>query len=256
MNHTLQQFSLYIESLSRTCDIVIALPTDIRGPLQGIFFNDGHNVWHDEDATYQRAWRLGACVDFNQLQIGVVSVSCAPGVARLDEYAPFEDASLVGVREWLNRPCGGKATTYLRAMVDIVLPLATQQHTFKSTWMMVGSSMGGMISLTAMIEYPTLFTRIAGLSNAFWFAQAAFLRYVEHAHLSGHHHVYLDVGLAESYDKEENDKYLQSNEAIAQVLLQKPLGSLTFVRVVGGEHHEASWSQRIGAILAHMCALV
>lgn len=254
MNHSVHQFTMYIDVLARACDIVIALPLHIRGPLQGIFFNDGHNVWDDETATYKRAWRLGEVLDFNQLQIGVVSVSCAPGLARLDEYAPFEDASIVNVRDWIHRPCGGHAKTYVQAMIDCVLPLATQNHTFKPTWMMVGSSMGGMVSLTAMIEHPNVFTHIAGLSNAFWFAQATFLSYVEAAELHEQHHVYLDVGLAESSDPIENEKYLKSNEAIAQALLKKPLGSLTFVRVVKGEHHEASWSQRIGAIVQHMCA--
>ena len=39
------------------------------------------------------------------------------------------------------------------------------------------------------------------------------------------------------------------NVAIAQALLNKPLGSLTFVRIEDGLHHELAWKERIGPIL-------
>jgi predicted alpha/beta superfamily hydrolase len=252
MNHQLFEKVLTSKSLKRNLLVHIALPTRIDGPLQGIFFNDGQNVWDDEQASFGVSWGLKDAIDFNQHQICVVSVSCAPGLDRLDEYSKFVDESIVGKADWIDRACGGKADLYLKEVVEVILPFANTFASLKPSWLMVGSSMGGVISLTAMVEYPHIFTKIAGLSNAFWFAQKQFLDYVTHAELSLNHHVYCDVGTLESGIESENSVYINSNVDVVQALLKKPLGSLTFVRVVDGKHHESDWSKRIGSILVEM----
>jgi predicted alpha/beta superfamily hydrolase len=249
MNHQLFEKVLTSKSLKRNMLVHVALPTRIDGPLKGIFFNDGQNIWEDEQASYGTSWGLGEAIDFNAHQICVVSVSCANGMDRLDEYSKFIDSSLVGKTPWITRSCGGKADIYLKEIVDVILPFASTFANLQPTWMMVGSSMGGVISLTAMIEYPHLFTKIAGLSNAFWFAHEEFLNYVKAADLNLHHHIYLDVGTNESGIQDENSAYIDSNVAIAQALLSKPLGSLSFVRIKEGIHHESDWRKRIGSIL-------
>ena len=252
MNHHLFEKVLTSKSLKRNLTIHIALPTRIDGPLQGIFFNDGQNVWEDDQASFGTSWALGEAIDFNEHQICVVSVSCADGMHRLDEYSRFEDDTLIGETEWITRVVGGKADVYLKEVVEVILPFASSFASLKPTWVMVGSSMGGVISLTAMIEYPHLFTKIAGLSNAFWFAKEAFLNYVANATLLPHHHVYLDVGTKESGIQPLSEAYIASNVAVANALLHQPLGSLTFVRVMDGKHNEMDWRQRIGSILKEL----
>lgn len=252
MNHQLFEKVLTSKSLKRNLLVHIALPTRIDGPLQGILFHDGQNVWDDGQASFGVSWGLKDAIDFNEHQICVVSVSCAPGMERLDEYSKFVDETLIGKTEWITRHTGGKADLYLKELVEVILPFSNTFANIKPTWMMVGSSMGGVISLTAMIEYPHVFTKIAGLSNAFWFAQETFLNYVKAAELNLYHHVYLDVGTHESGIQNENSAYIDSNVDIAQALLQKPLGSLSFVRVFEGKHHESDWRKRIGSILIEL----
>jgi predicted alpha/beta superfamily hydrolase len=249
MNHQLFEKVLTSKSLKRNLLVHVAVPTRIDGPLKGIFFNDGQNVWNDEQASFNQSWGVGEAIDFNLHQILVVSVSCADGMARLDEYSKFVDTSVVGQTDWITRPVGGKADLYLKEIVEVILPFAQSFATTEPSWVMVGSSMGGVISLTAMIDYPHIFTKIAGLSNAFWFAKDEFLDYVNNAQFSLNQHIYLDVGTKESGIQELNETYIESNVAVAQVLLNKPLGSLTFVRIEGGLHNELAWKQRIGAIL-------
>jgi predicted alpha/beta superfamily hydrolase len=249
MNHQLFEKVLTSKALKRNMVVHVALPTRIDGPLKGIFFNDGQNVWDDEQASFGTSWGLEDAIDFNEHQICVVSLSCANGMDRLDEYSKFVDTSLIGKTDWITRSCGGKAEIYLKEVVEVILPFANTFSHIEPTWMMVGSSMGGVISLTAMIEYPEIFTKMAGLSNAFWFAKDEFLNYVKNALLNYHHHVYLDVGTSESGIQSENTAYIDSNVDIAQALLSKPLGSLSFVRIVDGIHHESDWRKRIGSIL-------
>ena len=255
MNHILSETNLFSSMLNRNMLVHVAVPTRIDGPLQGIFFHDGQNIWHDHQASFGRSWRLADALDFNEHQIMVVSVSCAEGLARLDEYAKFKDASLVGLRDWITRPCGGLADVYLKQVVDVLLPFAATYAPLKDTWIIVGSSMGGMASLTAMIEYPHVFTKMAGLSNAFWFSHDAFLDYVHNASLSTYHHIYLDVGTAESGLQHENAMYMSANDRVVKALVDKPLGSLKYVKVLDGQHNEEAWSQRIGSILKQLLSI-
>lgn len=249
MNHQLFEKVLTSKALKRNLLVHVAVPTRIDGPLKGIFFNDGQNVWNDDQASFNQSWGVGEAIDFNLHQILVVSVSCADGMVRLDEYSKFVDTNVVGQTDWITRHVGGKADLYLKEVVEVILPFAQSFASTLPTWMMVGSSMGGVISLTAMIEYPQIFTKIAGLSNAFWFAKDEFLEYVNNAQFSLNQHVYLDVGTKESGIQKESETYINSNVAVAQVLLNKSLGSLTFVRVEDGLHNELAWKERIGAIL-------
>lgn len=249
MNHELYEKVLTSKSLKRNLLVHVAVPTRIDGPLKGIFFNDGQNVWNDEQASFNQSWGVGDAIDFNLHQILVVSVSCADGMARLDEYSKFVDKSDHFPADWITRAVGGKADLYLQEVVDVILPFAQTFANTQPTWMMVGSSMGGVISLTAMIEYPHIFKKIAGLSNAFWFAKDEFLEYVNNAQFSLDQHIYLDVGTKESGIQKESETYINSNVAVAQVLLNKSLGSLTFVRIEDGLHNELAWKERIGSIL-------
>ncbi|MBS3991177.1 MAG: hypothetical protein KGZ51_03825 [Erysipelothrix sp.] len=249
MNHQLFERILTSKALKRNMLVHVAVPTRIDGPLKGIFFNDGQNVWNDDQASFNQSWGVGEAIDFNLHQILVVSVSCADGMDRLDEYSKFVDKSGEFPVDWITRDVGGKADLYLQEVVEVILPFAQSFANCKPEWMMLGSSMGGVISLTAMIEYPHIFKKIAGLSNAFWFAKEEFLDYVKDATFSLDQHVYLDVGTKESGIQKENQIYVDCNVDVAQVLLDKPLGSLTFVRVEDGEHNELAWKERIGGIL-------
>jgi predicted alpha/beta superfamily hydrolase len=114
---------------------------------------------------------------------------------------------------------------------------------------MAGSSMGGLISMVAMCRYPKVFTKIACISNALWFAPNPMAQLIEVSEVNGNS-VYMDIGLKESDKPQENDAYIESNRAIASIWAKKGLRRFTYCEIEDGIHSESAWSLRIGKILS------
>ena len=139
---------------------------DQRYPVLYMF--DGHNVFFDEDATYGKSWGLEEYLVFSEAPIIVAAVECshAADYGRLKEYCPFRRCEMDGV----GRLCGkGKETMdwfvkVFKKYVDNHFPtLPDREHTF-----IAGSSMGGLMSLYAVMEYNHVFSRAAALSPRHW----------------------------------------------------------------------------------------
>ena len=138
---------------------------DLRYPVLYMF--DGHNVFFDEDATYGKSWGLGEYLDATETQIIVAAVECNhhPDNGRLSEYSPFtfrtpQFKKVVGrgklTMDWM--------TTAFKAEIDREFPtLPERENTF-----IAGSSMGGLMSLYALLEYNHIFSRAAALSPSLW----------------------------------------------------------------------------------------
>jgi predicted alpha/beta superfamily hydrolase len=181
----------------------------------------------------------------------VVGVSCADGLDRLDEYSPFHNKDIVGLRDWLTRPAGGLGNEYIDWIVSDLVVWIKERYTVEDNFLMAGSSMGGLISMAAMCRYPQIFTRIACLSNALWFAPEQMANLIESSTVTGNV-VYMDVGLAESQNSRENQAYIDTNRKVASIWATKGCASFQYREVAGAIHSESAWSQRIGRILSDL----
>lgn len=136
----------------------LAADPDARYPVLYMF--DGHNVFFDQDATYGKSWGMKEYMDQTQTPLIIVAVECnhAPNNARLSEYSPFtfQEENLGRIRgrgkwtmEWLVQE--------LKPMIDAQYPTLPQREaTF-----IAGSSMGGLMSLYALVAYNHVFSRAA-----------------------------------------------------------------------------------------------
>ncbi len=211
---------------------------DRRYPVLYMF--DGHNVFFDEDATYGKSWGMGEYLDRTGTQLIVAAVECnhSPDNGRLSEYAPYSfQAPGIGritgrgrqTMEWLVRT--------FKPMIDREFPtLKGRKDTF-----IAGSSMGGLMSLYALLEYNRVFSRAAALSPSLWFAAGKLDEMVRGAKVRPGTILYMDYG---SRELGNHANMARQFSRMAGRLLEK--GILLDCRIVpGGNHCEASWERQI-----------
>src|SRR5215510_3458436 len=172
-------------------DVDIYLPasyriaTSRRYPV--VYMQDGQNL-SDPATAFAGTWDLEAALErlaARGLELIVVGVHHA-GEDRLTEYSPFPDRKLGG----------GEGELYLSFLVNTLKPRIDRlfrTRTECDETAILGSSMGGLISLYAYFRHPSVFGRAGVMSPSLWFGQGAILDYVGAAKAPGGR-VYLDVG--------------------------------------------------------------
>ena len=211
---------------------------DLRYPVLYMF--DGHNVFFDEDATYGKSWGMGEYLDATQTQIIVAAVECNhhPDNGRLSEYSPWSFYN-----GGIGRVAGRGRTTMewlvhdFKSEIDRDFPtLPGREHTF-----IAGSSMGGLMTLYAVMEYNRYFSRGAALSPSLWVAPGKVDPLIRTARISPGTVLYMDYGSREIGNHAQTFKLL--GRAAAGLLDRRVL--LDFRIVPGGDHSEASWERQI-----------
>ena len=211
---------------------------DLRYPVLYMF--DGHNVFFDEDATYGKSWGLGEYLDATETQIIVAAVECNhhPDNGRLSEYSPFtfrtpQFKKVVGrgklTMDWL--------TTTFKEEIDREFPtLPERENTF-----IAGSSMGGLMSLYALLEYNHIFSRAAALSPSLWVSGNKVESLIRTSRPAADTVLYMDYGARELGN---HSGMLRQLGKAAALLTEKRL-LLNFRIIPDGEHCEASWERQI-----------
>lgn len=205
-----------------------------------LYMFDGHNVFFDQDATYGKSWGMKDYLDYTQTQLIVAAVECNhhPDNGRLSEYSPFtfEDPKLGHVdgrgaqtMEWFVHT--------FKPMIDAEYPtLPDREHTYIG-----GSSMGGLMSLYAVLVYNEVFSRAAALSPSIWFATEQLAQMIRTADLGPDTVVYMDYGSREMKFHENMERQFGK---VTALLLERHV-ILNSRIVLGGNHCEASWERQI-----------
>lgn len=210
----------------------------LRFPVLYMF--DGHNVFFDEDATYGKSWGMKDYMDATETQMIVAAVECnhSPDGGRLSEYSPFSfsDPNLGKIK--------GRGRITMDWMVNVFKPMVDEQfptlpdrdHTFIG-----GSSMGGLMSLYAVLEYNRVFSRAAALSPSIWFATDQLERMIRRTRIGSGTVIYMDYGSREM--KFHPNMAHQYGEVTAMLYEKKVM--LTSRIVPWGDHCEACWERQI-----------
>ncbi|MFP4435674.1 MAG: alpha/beta hydrolase [Chloroflexaceae bacterium] len=239
--------AVWSPQLGNNRDILVYLPPDYddgaeRYPV--IYMHDGQNLF-DQMTSFSDEWCVDETMeelaqqDIKAIIVGIPNMSDR----RIEEYSPFESEKY-GV---------GRGEDYLTFICNTLKPqidrgfrtLADREHTG-----IMGSSMGGLISLYAFFRYPEIFGFVGAMSSAFWFADRAIFDMVADApQVSGK--IYLDVGTAEGEETVADTRRMRS------LLLEKGYQAdtqLSYVEEPGGLHNEAAWAGRLRAALVFLLA--
>jgi predicted alpha/beta superfamily hydrolase len=139
-------------------------PPPVTRRYPTLYFNDGENVFDERTAYVHEDWKADETLELLAKEgIEAIAVAIPNGrEARMDEYNPWPVTLPMKVLPvWATRrEMGGKGDAYLSFVVDTVKPLI--DRSFPTTadrraTGIIGSSMGGLISLYALAAHPGIF---------------------------------------------------------------------------------------------------
>lgn len=205
-----------------------------------LYMFDGHNLFFDEEATYGKSWGLGEYLEWTQTPLIIAAVECNhhPDNGRLSEYSPFDFKTRNFGQVW------GRGRITMEWMVNVFKPeidenfrtLPEREYTFIS-----GSSMGGLMSLYAVLEYNHVFSRAAALSPSLWLARGNVEQLIRDARLDPFTVIYMDYG-SEEFGNHQG--MLRQFSKVTSMLMNRRI--MVESRIVpGGTHCEASWERQI-----------
>ena len=235
------------ERLGNERDVYAYLPPSYgegerRYPV--IYMHDGQNLF-DAATSFAEEWGVDETMESlagEGVEAIVVGISNT-GTDRCDEYSPFVDPE----------QGGGQGEEYLDFLLDTVKPRVDGDfRTFpdRETTGIVGSSMGGLISLYAFFRRPESFGFAGVLSPALWFARGAVFPHLAAAP-SPAGRVYLDVGTA------EGEETLRNARRMRDLLARKgyaPDAALRYLEAEGAAHSEGAWAGRLGGAIRFLLA--
>ena len=246
---------IYLDSLKREANLYVLLPegyekSNLHYPV--LYFHDGQNLFYKEDSYMGETWGVAQTLQQKEFpKVIVVALSCAvTGNVRLQEYNVF-DSKFPSHPTWHVK---GKGNIYLEYLFNHLKPLIdrtyrtmpTKEHTY-----MLGSSMGGVISLQAAFLYPDVVGHVAGLSNAFYASMMEIEAMIKNQPLSLLS-LYLDTGDRE-VGLEQKHTYLEANHTIKQLITRyHPHIPFHFQIIEGGIHNEVAWRLRLPDVLRYL----
>lgn len=217
-----------------------------------LYMNDGNNVFDAATSFAGVEWELDETAQKLILagrlrKLIIVAVYNTAG--RIGEYSPVADA----------RHGGGRADDYLEFLAGTVKPMIDRtyrtlpgpEHTG-----IAGSSMGGLVSLYALIHRPDVFGSGGVMSPSLWWANRAVIRLAEKIAANGAApRLWLDMGDAEGGDSAESDGRptpVDDCRELVRVLKKRGLRDGTDFRfhvAEGAEHNEGAWARRVDRML-------
>ncbi len=220
---------------------------DNRYPV--IYFHDGQNVFDAAISYNLSEWEADETLS-NLAAEGLEAIAIAVPNAnerRYHEYSPVRHP------HFPPEAGGGGGDDYLDFLIHTVKPLADGDlrtlpdaaHT-----VLIGASMGGLISLHALLTRPEVFGGAGVMSPAFWAcAGESFERVRSSPPLRGR--VWLDIGGKEGTDHPEQERaYWDDAHAMRDLLLEQGMGErLRFQADPEGIHRETAWKVRLPGAL-------
>lgn len=161
--------NFYIPQLNRERRVWIYLPPDYQTTTKKypvLYMHDAQNLFDVTTGAFGE-WEVDESLNelFQQGDYGCIVVGIDNGgIDRLDEYSP-----------WFNSDYneGGDGAAYVNFIVNTLKPhIDSLYRTFpgRLTTGIMGSSMGGLISMYALSERQDVFSKAGIFSSAFWFA--------------------------------------------------------------------------------------
>jgi enterochelin esterase-like enzyme len=257
--------------------VVVWLPSGYRahGPKYAVLYmHDGQNLFDKETAGYGMEWQIDETLD-RLIQEKKVRPTIVVGIwntpKRLQEYVPSKAFNGLppSYRGKIRALYGGDPLSdgYLKFIVRELRPMIDSRFNVKTDradTAIMGSSMGALISLYAIDEYPQIFGE-AGMMSTHWplvitpdnkpisdqeyeIVSSAFERYLAPALPDpATHKLYFDHG-SETLDA----NYARYQDRVDRVVRRR--GYRQWINVLslsypGEKHNEISWASRVAVPL-------
>ncbi|MBU1896644.1 hypothetical protein KKB55_02620, partial [Myxococcota bacterium] len=225
-----------------------------------LYAHDGQNLFYDEEAAFGASWRFHATSDALILAGRVepfILVAIDNTNERIWDYTGSTDPDLGG----------GGAEVYLTWLVETLRP-AVEGHLRAARGPehtgIMGSSLGGIVSLYALMRWPEVFGRVGVVSPSVWWDNRRPLEWAASISASPRAgtRIWLDNGTEEGDDSGFRQGALPHGLVQRAVNVQDmrralsagyPFGAaLGYLEDFGGHHNEPSWAGRLEHILTFL----
>lgn len=201
-----------------------------------LYMFDGHNLFFDSTATYGTCWGLKEYCDAHPNWIIAAPECNHEGNKRLEEYCPYQSDWFGGI--------AGTGHEYMEWLTKEFKPMMDKRYPTlpgRANTAIGGSSMGGLMSLYALLQYNDTFSRAAALSPSIWVSPEKLSGLVGRAKLEPGTVLYMDYGSREMGN--HDGMRCGFAEMCAKVMTRGI--HLTSRIVPGGTHSEASWEKQL-----------
>ncbi len=234
--------SFAIPQLGRTRRIWLYLPPDYANSQKTypvLYMQDGQNLF-DAATSFSGEWgvdetldALHAAGDWGCIVVGIDN----GGASRLAEYSPWPNA----------RYGGGQGDLYVDFLTNTLKPYIDANYRTRPDRLftgVMGSSMGGLISLYAGLRRPDVFGRTGVFSPSLWYNRRIFTYALAAQPLRPDPRFYILSGGSESTSQTRDQRNLLDTLALAGFQFPTEIDSV----VKGdGRHEEWFWRREFGA---------
>ncbi len=164
--------AFFIPQLNKKRRVWIYLPKNYASSSKTfpvLYMHDGQNLFNQQTANFDE-WRVDESLDSLQKLTGkeciVVGIDHG-GDSRLSEYAPYDF-------EYNKTKITAQGKLYVDFLAQTLKPFIDTKYRTKKSFentFIAGSSMGGLISLYAVMQYPSVFGSAGIFSPSFWIAK-------------------------------------------------------------------------------------
>lgn len=203
-----------------------------------IYMHDGQNLFDVLTGPFGE-WGVDECLDTlsEKIKFETIIVGIDNGLAdRLSEYSPYNFK--VNADEENVWDVKGTGTQYLESLVYDLKPFIDKNYRTKSDakyTSVCGSSMGGLISLYAVMRYPSVFGSAGVFSPAFWTNENDLQAEIKNNKTGWSGNIYMISG------ELEGKKYTENMFDIADMLIQEKKKNIKSISIPNGQHNEAFW---------------
>ena len=223
-------FTVEASQLQTSKKIWVYLPksyssSDKKYPV--IYMHDAQNLF-DSTTSYAGEWNVDEKLDSINAQVIVIGIEHGND-KRMEELTPYKN----------EKYGGGNADAYLEFIVKTLKPQIDRTYRTKTkarNTIIMGSSLGGLVSYYAVIKYPKIFGKAGIFSPSFWFSDKIYDLANENKKMKTK--IYFWAG-----DKESDDMVSDLNK-METIVNQKRCSCLNLTKKVivkNGEHNEKLW---------------
>lgn len=246
----------YSPQLDNSRDILVYLPksyaiSEQRYPV--LYMHDGQNLF-DGATSFAGEWYVDETLEglatqsIEAIVVGIPNI----GSRRYHEYIPFPSPDLTDVQ-------GDLYVNFIADTLKPVIDRSFRTQPSRATTGIMGSSLGGLISLYAFFGRSDVFGMAGVVSPSLRWGKQGIFPYVQDAAFAPGK-IYMDVGTAEGSglgadpqsQRSFAEHYVQQVRRMSSLLKRKgyqPGETLLYVEEEGGVHHESAWARRLPAAL-------
>jgi predicted alpha/beta superfamily hydrolase len=234
-------------------------PTYTEDPAQRfkvLYMHDGENVFDPSSSKWSHTdWGIDETVTRlmteGKIQPTIVVAIWSTDI-RVAEYMPQklpQTPAYAGLTRMIKKWVSSEicSDNYLRFIVEELKPFVDANYRTlpgQRDTAIMGSSMGGLISMYAFCEYPQVFGDAGCVSTHFPIGRGIALKYMqEHLPDPGSHKFYFDYG-TKTLDKNYEKYQKKADEILASAGYTQPENWITR-KFEGHEHSEVYWRKRV-----------